>query len=133
MAQLTLPGGNSEVALDSCPIINGVENANPPTEIAQTRAMAFTNRLAVIDNRNRARPGITRQINAAAVPIVVASYFGSGIYLLSDGTNLWSYSTLTKVQTLLTTGLPFVAGPGTAAINACPGGNPGTNAALFMN
>jgi hypothetical protein len=95
--------------------------------------MAFANRLAVIDNRNRARPGITRQINAAAVPIVVASYFGGGLYLLSDGTNLWSYSTLTKVLTLLTTGLPFVAGAGSAPINSCPGGNPGTNAALFLN
>src|SRR5258708_6260923 len=133
MAQLTLPGGNSEVALDSCPIINGVENANPPTEIAATRAMALSNRLAVIDNRNRARPGITRQINAASVPIVVASYFGAGIYLLSDGTNLWSYSTLTKVKTLLATGLPFVAGPGSLPINACPGSNANIAAALFLN
>ena len=89
MAQLSGKGMAKDVAVDSCPIINGVENANPPTEIAQTRTQSSINRLAVIDNRNRSRPQIRRQKNTGANPIVIATYFGGGIYLISDGDKLW--------------------------------------------
>lgn len=120
-----------EVAIDSCPIINGVENANPAILIAQTRAQEMTNRLAIIDSRNRCRPGITRQINSAN-PMVGGGYYNGGLYLFTDGVNLYTYNNVTKTLTQVFASVPFVAGPGSANINGCQGGGSSGSVPVFF-
>src|ERR1700739_4418479 len=106
-------------AIDSCPVITGYENANPPSLIAQNRAQAMTNRIAVIDSRNRCRPGINRQVNSAS-PFIFGGYFNStNGYLLTDGTKLYGYNSTTQTLTLLFSSMPFVSGVVAPTINGC--------------
>src|SRR6266478_1663155 len=109
-----------EVAIDSCPVISGYENANPVILIAVDKAFELENRLTVLDAINYCRPGIIRQINNS-LPIVSGGYFVGGVYVLTDGSFLYSYNAITKTLTNIGT-VPFVPGLGNPAIRSCQGG-----------
>lgn len=122
-----------EPAIDSCPIITGYENANPPSLIAQTRAQTLQNRIATIDSRNRCRPGITRQTNNAQ-PFIAGGFYFNNQYLFTDGANLWGYNSTTKILTLLFSSLPFTSGLLAPTINVVQGGaSSGAQPVFFMN
>src|SRR5208282_2860422 len=94
--------------VDSSERIIGVDNGQPPSQIDSTLGTDLQNRLSVLDGINRGRPGINRlvAVTGGAVPQVI-TYFGGGIYLVSDGNILWTWNDLTQTLTQVATGLPF--------------------------
>lgn len=111
---------SDEVAIDSCPVIDGYENANPVVLIAANKAFELENRITILDAINYCRPGIIRQVNNA-LAIVSGGYFVGGIYLLTDGSFLYTYNAITKTLANVAA-VPFVPGLGNPAIRSVPGG-----------
>jgi hypothetical protein len=121
-----------EYAIDSCPIINGYENANPPPLIAQTRAQVMQNRIGTIDSRNRCRPGINRQVNGT--PFIFGAFYKSGVYLFTDGATLYTYNSTSKVLASVFASMPFTSGLAAPTINGVQGGGTsGSAPVMFFN
>jgi hypothetical protein len=131
-----MPGFNrkapgEDYAIDSCPVIIGYENANPPSLISQNRANAMINRIATIDARNRCRPGIIRQV-IAANPLIFGGFYQNNQYLFTDGTTLYGYNSGTQVLTSLFGSLPFTSGLAAPTINGCQGGGSAGGLPVFF-
>jgi hypothetical protein len=127
-------GASQEVAIDTAPVIIGVDSANPPNLVAAQRASYMLNRLATVDAINRVRPGITRKLNIGNTqPILSAAYYTAGQYLITDGQNLWGYVSATNTLTLLKSTLPFTTGVTAPPLYMQPGGTGNAGNIMVMN
>src|SRR6266436_9448860 len=106
MPLFKLPSVN-EPGVRSSPVIVAVNNGIPGNLIQDTEAQQSYNRLASIDGINRCRPGIKNVVNTGANSVLAIKFFGSGVYLVTDGTKLWSWNSGSSTLTLLFSALPF--------------------------
>ncbi len=97
----------SEPGVRSSPVIVSVNNGIPGNLIQDTEAQAEYNRLASIDGLNRCRPGIKNVVNTGANAVLAIKFLGNGVYLVTDGTKLWSWNSGSSTLTLLFSALPF--------------------------
>lgn len=105
-------------SMDASERIIGVNNGLPASEIDATMCVDAINRLAVLDAINRGRPGVTKLATIpGAIPLIV-EYFQNGIYLVTDGSILWTWNGTTLTQ--VATGLPFLPIVGANQLNSAP-------------
>jgi hypothetical protein len=129
MGYFKIPGAQGqELVTAQSPILAAVKNNIPGGMIQDIECQQFYNRLAAIDGINRTRPGIKNLVNTGANPILKVLFKDNSAdnYLVTDGTKLWNWNTVSSTLTLRSSGLPFSSALG--PLNGCC-----ANAVAFLN